>query len=173
MISHRTLALTLLLGAAACETPDPTSAVVDNAYPASPATALTGPQIVVYKVWWSATLFKEPVVPAASSDVERSVPESDTAYALLAPGWDPASGSPPTTLVPVRSKSKLVAPRGDTLHIVVSDGTFRGRCDANEPLSQEDADFITQRIFPGEFANVTYDAKTCTTTSAVHDAGSE
>lgn len=26
-----------------------------------------------------------------------------------------------------------------------------------------DPDFITKRVFPGEFANVTYDAATCTT----------
>lgn len=150
----RTLVLSLLLGAAACETPDPTSAVVDNAYP-EPS------QVVVYKVWWAATLFNDPVVPGASSDIQRSVPESDVVYALLAPGWDPVSGSPPTKLVAVRSKEKLVAPRGDTLHIVVSDATFTGSCDARQPLSQADADFITQRIFPGDFANVAYDAQKC------------
>jgi len=164
---YRTVVLSLLLGAAACETPDATSAVVDNAYPEAT-------RVVVYKAWWAATLFKEPVVPGASSDIERSVPESDVVYALLTPGWDPASGSPPTRLVAVRSKDKLVASRGDTLHIVVSDATFRGSCDAREPLSQEDADFITQRIFPGDFANAVYDARSCTTTPTPDaDAGSE
>jgi len=150
MSSYRTLALTLVLGLAACETPDPTKAVVDNAS-----------QVVVYKAWWAATLFNEPVVPGAASDEQRSVPESDFVYALLAPGWDPESGSPPTKLVAVKSKQRLAATRGDTLHIVVSDATFAGSCDAAQPLSQEDADFITQRIFPGDFANVIYDAKTC------------
>ena len=162
MNPHRSLVMTLLCGAllaAACETPDPTKAVVDNAY-APPS------QVVVYKAWWAATLFKAPVAPGTSSDEERSVPESDFVYALLAPGWEPESGSPPTKLVAVRSKDKVKAPRGDTLHIVVSDGTFFGSCDAKQALSQEDADFITQRIFPGDFANMIYDAKTCTSTPA-------
>jgi hypothetical protein len=150
----RTFALALVLGVAACETPDPTSAVVDNAYPVASG-------IVVYKAWWSATLFRDPVAPGASSDIERSVPESDVVYALLAPGWDPTSGSPPTRLVAVRSKEKLAAPRGDTLHIVVSDATFVGNCAAKQPLSQTDADFITQRIFPGDFANTLYSAQNC------------
>lgn len=155
MSRNRTLGLTLLLVAAsACDTPDPTKAVVDNAYPASS-------QVVVYKAWWSATLFEDPVLPGASSDEQRSVPESNFVYALLAPGWDPASGSPPTKLLAVRSKEPLAATRGDTLHIIVSDATFAGSCDARQPLSQEDADFITQRIFPGDFANVSYDAATC------------
>ncbi len=156
MISHRTIALALLLGVAACETPDPTKAVVDNAYPTTP-----GASLVVYRVWWSATLFNEPVAPGSSSDEQRSVPESDFAYALLAQGWDPASSTPPTQLIAVKSKAKLTAPRGDTLHIVVSDVTFAGNCGARQPLSQEDADFITQRIFPGEFKDVFYLADTC------------
>ena len=151
MISHRALSLLLLAFAAACETPDPTKAVVENAYSGT----------VIYKAWWAATLFDAPVLPGEASDEQRSVPETDFVYALLAPGWDPDSGSPPARLIAVKSKQKLVANRGDTLHIVVSNGTFAGSCDAAQPLSQEDADFITRRIFPGDFANVTYDARMC------------
>ena len=53
---------------------------------------------------------------------------------------------------------------------VVSDATFFGSCDAKQALSQGDADFITQRIFPGDFAKMIYDAKTCSSTPAP-DAG--
>jgi hypothetical protein len=139
----------------ACKTEDPTFAVVENAYPQG---------IVVYRAWWETTLFTEPVLPGMTSSDQRSVPESDTAYVLLAPGWDPASGQPPTTLLPARSKVPFEVDRGSTLRITVSDATFQGNCAAQQPLSQEDADFITQRIFPGEFATLTYDAKTCTST---------
>jgi hypothetical protein len=179
MSPYRTLVVTLSLGAAAmtaslvaCETPDPTMALVENAYPVPSDPGDSAAQVVVYKAWWATTLFNEPVVPGAASDQERSVPESDFVYALLAPGWDPGSGSRPTKLIAVKSKQKIAATRGDTLHIVVSDGTFAGSCDAVQVLSQEDADFITQRIFPGDFADTTYDAKTCTSTPvAQQDAG--
>ena len=172
-MSHsRILGLALLLGVGACETPDPTKAVVENDYPMTP-----GASIVVYRAWWAATLFDDPVAPGETSDEERSVPESDFVYALLAPGWDPASGSPPTRLVAMKSKQKLAATRGDTLRIVVSDGTFAGNCAANQPLSQEDADFVTQRIFPGAFANVVYSAQTCASLvpapDPVADAGTD
>lgn len=163
MISYRSSILMLCLAAAACDTPDPTKAVVDNAYP--PPS-----QVVVYKAWWAATLFEAPLVAGASSEEQRSVPETDFVYALLAPGWDPESGAPPVKLVAVRSNETLTAPRGDTLHIAVSDATFAGSCVAGQPLSQDDADFITQRIFPGAFAGTTYDAKSCVTTP-VSDAG--
>jgi hypothetical protein len=155
--SLRLLAVGLLGALAACDTPDPTTAVVDNAYP----------QAVVYQAWWVTTLFTEPTAPAASSDALRVVPAEETAYALLAPGWDPASGEPPATLVPLRSKTKLSVSRGDVLHITVSDATFDGSCAAGQPLSQEDADFLTERIFPGPFTGLRYDAATCT----VHPLG--
>ncbi len=156
------LLLPLLLG---CETESATNAVVDNAS-----------KDVVYRVWWETTYFPSPVAAGQASDELRSVPATDFAYALLAPGWDPASGAPPASFVVLKSKAPLSVARGDTLHIVVSDATFAGRCDAREPLAQADADFVTQRIFPGEFAAATYDAATCTTkpladASADADAG--
>lgn len=177
MMRYRPLALTLLLGAgatatlAACETETPTMAIVENSYPEVPNGEASATRIVVYKAWWVATLFKEPVLPAAVSDEERSVPETDFVYALLAPGWDPTTGAVPTKLVAVKSKAKLGVARGETLHIAVSDETFDGNCDAQQPLSQEDAAIVTQRIFPGDFANVAYDPESCTTSPLSEDGG--
>jgi hypothetical protein len=144
---------------AACDTEDPSKAVVDNGYPAS-----SGP--VVYRAWWVATYFAAPVNGGATSTEQRSVPASDFAYAVLAPGWDPASGAAPSAFVFVKSKAALSVARGGTLHIVVDDQTFTGSCAANQPLTQDEADFITQRIFPGELGTMVYDAKTCAVSAA-------
>jgi hypothetical protein len=160
------------LTSTACDTPNPTNAVVDNAYPELADGGDPSTQVVVYKAWFVTTLFTEPVLPAQSSDERRSVPATDSAYALLAPGWDPEGTAPPTALIAVQSKGKLSVRRGDVLHLAVSDATFTGNCAAKQPLSQADADFITQRIFPGDFANVTYDATTCTSApTPADDAG--
>jgi len=163
----RVLAVSSLVVAfAACDTEDASKAVVENGYR----------QTVVYRAWWVATYFPEPVAGGATSTEQRSVPASDFAYAVLAQNWDPASATPPAAFVVVRSKAPLSVARGDTLHITIDDQTFTGSCAADQPLSQEEADLITQRIFPGEFANVTYDAKTCTTTpaaSAASDGGAK
>ena len=177
---YRALVLFLLVGAAgaavavtACETETPTRAVVENAYPELKEGGDPATQIIVYKAWWVATLFPDPVTPGQTSDEVRSVPAEDIAYAVLAPGWDPASTTPPTTLIPLRSKMKLTVNRGEVLRITVSDATFTGSCAAKQALSQEEADFITQRIFPGDFAKVTYDAKTCISTPLPSDGGAE
>jgi hypothetical protein len=163
------LALPLLaLPLAACETEDPTQAVVENGFPAPPDGG-NGPQMVVYRAWWVVSPFADPVPAGMSSAVERVIPGDDYAYALLAPGWDPSS-SPPATLVAVRSKTKLSVARGDTLHIKVSDATFDGDCAAGSTLPPADADFITTHIFPGDFAGA-YDPATCTTKPV--DAGSD
>jgi hypothetical protein len=166
----------LAVALAACDTEDASKAVVDNGYPGVAQGGDPARQTVVYRAWWVATYFPEPVAGASTSSEQRSVPASDFAYAVLASNWDPASATPPATFVVVKSKAPLSVARGDTLHIVVDDQAFTGSCAADQPLSQEEADFITQRIFPGEFANVTYDARTCTTTpaaSAASDAGAK
>ncbi len=162
------LAGSALLTLGACETSEPTTAVIDNAYPAVVAAdgGVASEEVVVYQAWWAATLFDAPVRAGASSELRRTVPESDIVYAVLARGWDPASGLPPTRLVAVRSRGEITAKRGETLHIVVSPATFEGDCASGAPLSQADADFVTERIFPGAFANVTYDAATCTATAS-------
>ena len=159
---------------AACETADPTFAVVENAYPEVPDGGDPAERMVVYKVWWVATMFSDPVAPGVSSEEVRSVSAFGVAIALLAPGWDPESGAPPTTLIPVKSKEVLKVKRGETLRIKISDETFGGNCAAKQAMVQADADFITERIFPGDFANVHYDAKTCTRTPiAAPDAGAD
>jgi hypothetical protein len=73
----------------------------------------------------------------------------------------------------VKSKTTLSVKRGDTLHVRVSDITMTGNCGAGQPLSQSDADFITQRIFPGDFAGGAYDAATCTFVPNATDAGTD
>ncbi|CAN5924441.1 hypothetical protein BH11MYX4_BH11MYX4_39680 [soil metagenome] len=152
------------LSLVACDTETASSSVIDNGYPAPPADGSDpAKQTVVYRAWWFATYYPAPIPGGASSDVQRAVPASDVAYAVLAPGWDPASTTPPPRLVVVRSKAPLAVARCDLLRIVFSDTTFTGDCAAGQPLSQDEADFVTQRIFPGVFTDMTYDAKTCTT----------
>ena len=157
----RTLLLASLL-LASCATETPTSAVLDNGYAADDGGTN---QVVVYRGWWFVTEFLDPVLPGASSGPERSVEGSDFAYVVLAPGWDPSSGAPPSVLLPVRSAGPLASTRGDTLHVLVSPTPFIGDCSSGSPLTQDDADFITHRIFPGDFARYTYDAKTCKLTA--------
>lgn len=165
MHSLRALSLAVTLFAVsvcltACETEDPTYAVVENTYTDG----------VVYKAWWVTTLFTEPVPSGASSVELRSVPDTGFAYALLAPGWDPESGAPPTSLVVVKSRQPLTVKRGGRLLIRVSDERFEGQCSAKAPLTQEDADFITQRVFVSDFANIRYDAATCRSTLIAPEA---
>jgi hypothetical protein len=144
--------LTLLLFVAGCETENPSTAVVEN-----------GSGAVIYRAWWSETLFRDPIAPGAASEQFRTTPATDTAYVLLAPGWDPASGAPPTSFIVLRSKQPLDVDRGHLLHIAVSDATFDGNCGAGSPLSQAEADRITSTIFAGETSAFTYDAAMCTT----------
>jgi hypothetical protein len=150
----------------ACSSEDPTQIVVDNDYPVTDGGA-PAVEMIVYKVWWVTTLLPDPVAPGREGQVQRTVPSADYAYAVLAPGWDPTSGALPTRFIAARSAGSLGAARGRTLHVHVSDATFDGNCGAGSSLSQDDADLITQRIFPAEFAGVAYDAATCTTAPAM------
>ncbi len=156
------------LGLGACDTSNPTEAVLHNGYPAGDSTSAASP--TVYKAWWSVAEFRDPVLAGEESAPVRVVEGEDFAYALLAPGWDPASGTTPERLVPVRTIDRPSVTRGDTLRIVVSDTTTLGDCAKSSPLEQADADFITQRIFQGEFVGQRYDAATCTA-SSVSEAG--
>jgi hypothetical protein len=169
----------------ACETPNSTYARVDNAYPIPGDASVAGaipdggepaPQTVVYRAWYSVTYFGDPIAAGEASPPQLVVTTSDTAYALLAPGWDPQSGAAPTALIAVQSKQKVFVGRGDTVTIHVSDDTFEGNCAAGSALTQDEADVITQRVFPAEFGGGTYDAKTCTFarhTDGGSDAGRE
>jgi hypothetical protein len=147
---------------AGCDTETATSSLVENGY--AQVDGGVGP--TVYRAWWLATYYPDPVAPGGTSATQRSVPGSDFAYAVMAPDWEPASQAPPERFVVLRSKAKIEASRGDTLAIVVDDAHFDGNCEGGKLLSQDDADFITQRIFPGEFAGKTYEAQTCTLRNA-------
>lgn len=147
----------------------PATLVVVNSYPAQSDAAIAAP-ITIYKVWWKATLIVDPVPPDGASAVARTVPGSDHAYALLAPGWLPESGAPPTVLVAAQSAERLSLGRGAQLEILISDDTFIGNCAAGRPLDAESASLIVERIFPGDFAGASYDPTTCATTPIAGDA---
>lgn len=146
---------------AGCNSAEPTSAVLSNEYP-SVSDESAADAMPVYKGWWSVAQFPEPVPAGQVSDPVRIVQGSDYGYALLAPGWDATTGAPPETLIPLRSAEKLSVGRGELLTFVVSERATVGDCKTSQPLSQEEADFVTQRIFPGEFAGLAYDAASCT-----------
>jgi hypothetical protein len=136
-----------------CDTPH-TEAVLTNAYN----------DAVVYAASWSVVKFPGPLAPGASTEAQTAIAASaNTAYAVLAIGWDPASPTPPTSLVVVESASGYDLHWDSTLTITASDEAFVGHCGASPLMPQADADFITQRIFPELFAGHTYDASTCTT----------
>lgn len=166
MALARRLALLVRLApvvALGCSDDQATQVVADNDYASD---AGPGTEMTVFKVWWVTTLLPDPVAPGAEGQAQRTVASSDYAYAVLAPGWDPSSGSPPAKFLAAKSLAPLTAARGQTLHVRVSDATFAGDCAAGMPLSQDDADFITQRIFPAEFPSGAYDAATCAVSPA-------
>ncbi|MGD0678669.1 MAG: hypothetical protein ABSC94_24945 [Polyangiaceae bacterium] len=154
-------------GCANIDTPY-TYVVMDNKYPASAAAPL-----VVYRAYWQAVAFATPVAPGSSSALEATVPASDNmAWVVLAPGWDPSSSSPPASFVVMQSRSGFAVHLDNILHIPVDDSEFAGNCATGSALTQSEADFITQRVFPSVFQGLQYDAATCAT-SPIGDAGLE
>ncbi len=143
-----------------------TNVVLENRYPADSAV------IVYAAVWQNASFVGEPLSPGASSKPQGTVPASadNTAYALLALGWDSTSESPPQAFIAVQSRGGFAVALGDTLTIPVDDDTFEGDCAAGSHLTQEQANFLTQIVFGADFVGVTYDAATCMTTP-IGDAG--
>lgn len=165
-VAEATWALLIVPGAIGCDKPE-TDVVFDNRYPASSAIPL-----VVYRAQWQAVWVDASIPPGSSSAGQISVPAStNTAYVVLAPGWDPASSSVPASFVVMQSTGGFDLHLDTTLHIPIDDTTFTGNCASGSFLSQAQADFITQFIFPGDFASLRYDAATCTTTR-IGDAGS-
>jgi hypothetical protein len=156
---------------AGCGDTPHTCVALDNAYPASS-------KLVVYEAFWQAVPFGEatnppsnPIPPGGSSGLQTTVAASDnTAYVILAPGWDPASSTAPTSFVVMESKSGFAVSWNGTLHIPVDDAHFDGNCAAGSHLTQKQADLVTQLVFAGTFASFHYDAVTCTATP-IGDAG--
>ncbi len=161
------LAAALALGGAVgCSEPD-TQVVVENDYPGAPSFPL-----VVYEAYWQAVSFRGPIFPGGSSSPQPTVPASaNTAYALLAPGWDPSTAATPTALVVLQSNEGFSVHLDGHLAITVDNAAFSGDCAASSYLTQAQADFITQLVFPTAFAGLQYDPSTCTTTPTT-DGGS-
>ena len=151
------LAVAVMFGG--CDAPD-TRVVLENDYPGVAARAL-----VVYRAFWQAVAFDVPVLPGATTEARDTVSASaNTAYVVLAPGWDPTGGIPPASFVVLQSKNGFDVHLRETLHIPVDDATFAGNCAAGSFLAQEQTDFITERVFAADFAMLHYDPATCTTT---------
>ena len=170
MIRARTLLGCAVLGAlcvAGCDTPT-TYVVLDNTYPPSSTNSL-----VVYEAFWQAIAFQAPIPPGFSTVPQSTIAASaNTAYAVLAPGWDPSISTPPTSFIVMQSRGGFAVHLNHTLHIPVDDTTFGGNCAAGSFLSQEQADFLTQRVFRNTFAALKYDAATCTATQDMDAGGS-
>lgn len=144
---------------AACGDTPHTLVVVVNGY-----TPSATPPLVVYRAFWQAVSFSSPIPPGASSDPQATVVASENpAYVVLAPGWDPSSSTTPASLTVMQSRGGYSVHLDNTLHILVDDANFAGNCAAGSVLSQPQADFLTQRVFPAVFANLRYDAATCAT----------
>ena len=167
------LPVVMALGALACGTENATTVVVDNDYPSVADGGDPNKEMTVFKVWWTTSLLADAVTSGNEGQSQRTVPGSDFAYVVLAPGWDPSWSTPPKQFIVAKSANKLSVARGDVLHVHVSDATFRGSCAGGMTLSQDEADFIIRSIFPGEFAGVAYGAKTCSTTTIPLDGGAD
>ena len=157
----------------ACETPDATQAILANAYPQIADGGDTTKEMTIWKAWYAVSQFADPIAPGQDSPANRLVPVNDVVYVLVAPGWDPASTTPPTALIAMKTSATHPVARGETVRIEINDDTAVGNCAAGKPLSQADADFVTQIIFPGDFAGAHYDAKTCTAVPSLSDGGAD
>lgn len=130
-----------------CDAPS-TKVVVDNDYAAP---------LVVERAFWQAVAFATPIAPGASSEAEDTVAASaNSAYVVL---------SAPSGLVVLQSRAGFAVHTNQTLHIGVDDDRFAGNCAVGSTLSQDEADFITTRVFADLFAGLRYDAATCMTSS--------
>jgi hypothetical protein len=152
---------TLFLGCVACDTPQ-TFVVLENAFPATASKPY-----VISQGFWQAVSFAGPIPPGDSSPPTATVAASaNTAFVLVAPGEEVlADGGPATgsSLLVLESDGGFGVELNQTLFIPVRDATFVGDCAGGSPLSQDEADFITQRVFESAFSGLVYDAATCTT----------
>jgi len=153
------LALVLLTSVAGCDQGPHTAVVLTNGYLG------TGAPPVVYRAYWQNVSFPTPIEPGQSSPPQPAESTSGvTTYVVLAPGWDPELQAVPTSLVVLQSRVPIATSYNDLLTITVNDTAFAGNCMGGTPLPQAQADFITQIVFPCDFAAYRYDAATCTLT---------
>lgn len=149
----------LALSPSGCDAPS-TRVIVENRF--SPSAN----SYVIYRAFWQAVSFTTPIAPGSSSDPANTIAASDnTAYAVVAPGWDPQSPAAPTSFILLQSEHGFSVHVNETLDIPIDDLLFSGNCAVGRPLDQDQADFLTQRVFAGVFDGLGYDAATCSTTS--------
>ena len=164
-------ALATIAAVLGCDARPVTTVTIHNQYATSAKSAL-----VVYRARWQEVVFADAVLPGSSSVAQGTVPASqNTAYVVLAPGWDPAGDSPPTSLVVMQSRDGFDVHLDSALHIPINDTSFIGNCAAGSFLSEAQAAFITRLVFPDVFASRRYEPATCTVTPAADegDAGAE
>lgn len=131
-----------ILAAAACETTDPTEAVVANDLPG---------EYTIVKVWYRSTLFLAPIPPGAESDTLRVGTGTEPAYALLAHGGSSSNADAGTTLlVPARTRDAVTVSPGEKTRIVFSPETAFVGCGGPSGLTAADYAFLAERIFPGD-----------------------
>jgi hypothetical protein len=151
-----------------CDPGPHTAVVLTNGYPATGTAPL-----VVYRAYWENVSFPTPIDPGFSASPQPAESTSGvTAYVVLAPGWDPELSATPKSLVVLQSRVPIATSYNDLLTITVDDTAFAGNCVAGSLLPQAQADFITQVVFPSDFAAYRYDAATCTLTPANDGGGS-
>jgi hypothetical protein len=158
----RSAACLIALTAAGCDPGPHTAVVLANGYL---PTSAAPPLLVVYRAYWQNVSFPTPIEPGQASPPQPAESTSgDTAYVVLAPGWDPELQATPTSLVVLQSRVPIATSYNALLTITVDDTAFAGNCQGGSPLPQAQADFITQVVFPCDFAAYRYDAATCTLT---------
>ena len=133
----------LLLFLCGCD--DATTLVVEDVYT---------DDTIVDEVWWSETLVPDRVAPGGESAIYRTTPALETAYVVAERGGN---------VFVAKTSMPLGVSRGEELHIVISPEKIVGDCATSARLTQPEADFITQSIFPSRFAGAVYDAAMCKT----------
>lgn len=140
-VALRAGVLSLAVSSMACA-PEPAKASVVNAFPAA------SPNTIV-KVWYRTTLFTDAIQPGDESAQKPVGTGSEPAYALIALDYDPEAGTS-SRKVPARTRDSIETKDDDQVKLTFGADTATGPCVGGTPMTQEEYDFIAQRIFPDD-----------------------
>jgi hypothetical protein len=118
------------------------------------------PPITLEKVWFRTTLFTRPVAPGESSETLRIGTGVEYAYAVIRVGQDDPDGGPPARRYVARTREPVDAQPATVTSIVFSATGSQSLCFGAPPLTREDWNFVTSRIFPSEQVEP-YDPASC------------